>query len=194
MTDHKAIPDAELHEPKGVAGAAAGTTYHADGAGSGSWSLPSASSQSASITLGKTANNTSATTITVLDTYYPAAGTFNEEDAEGMTTTVATGRLNVATAGDYDADASISIISSRSTAVVCFSFLVDGVATGGRIRRKIGTGSDVGAIAIHAHLHGLAAANYIQLGITFLTGEGGVAGDTVTVENCIFNAHLTKAS
>lgn len=35
---HSAIPNADLHEPKGASGAASGTVYVADGAGSGSWS------------------------------------------------------------------------------------------------------------------------------------------------------------
>lgn len=35
---HRDIPDSELHEPKGVAGANVNTVYVADGAGSGSWS------------------------------------------------------------------------------------------------------------------------------------------------------------
>lgn len=34
---HKDIVDAELHEPKGIATAAAGTAYIADSAGSGAW-------------------------------------------------------------------------------------------------------------------------------------------------------------
>lgn len=34
---HKDIPDAQLHEPKGVATASTKTVYHADGLGSGSW-------------------------------------------------------------------------------------------------------------------------------------------------------------
>lgn len=34
---HSAIPDAQLHEPKGVASAVANTTYIANGGGSGSW-------------------------------------------------------------------------------------------------------------------------------------------------------------
>lgn len=38
--EHKDIPDSGLHEPKGVATAAAGTTYVADGSGSGSWIIP----------------------------------------------------------------------------------------------------------------------------------------------------------
>lgn len=37
---HKDIPDAGLHEPKGVASAAAGTVYVANGSGSGSWTDP----------------------------------------------------------------------------------------------------------------------------------------------------------
>ena len=37
---HKDIPEAGLHEPKGVSTAAAGTVYVADGAGSGAWEDP----------------------------------------------------------------------------------------------------------------------------------------------------------
>lgn len=35
--EHKNIADANLHEPKGVAGASSGTVYVADGLGSGAW-------------------------------------------------------------------------------------------------------------------------------------------------------------
>ena len=34
---HKTLPDSELHEPKGVAGAQTGSVYKANGSGSGSW-------------------------------------------------------------------------------------------------------------------------------------------------------------
>ena len=37
MTVHKNLTGTDLHEPKGVAGAASGQTYHANGAGSGVW-------------------------------------------------------------------------------------------------------------------------------------------------------------
>lgn len=36
---HSAIPDAQLHEPKGVAAAATGKSYIANGSGSGTWSF-----------------------------------------------------------------------------------------------------------------------------------------------------------
>lgn len=37
MTDHSALANSELHEPKGVAAASDGQVYVADGAGSGAW-------------------------------------------------------------------------------------------------------------------------------------------------------------
>lgn len=37
MPEHNVLTGAQLHEPKGVASAAAGTSYKADGLGSGSW-------------------------------------------------------------------------------------------------------------------------------------------------------------
>ncbi|MEL7422971.1 MAG: hypothetical protein AAFN81_08280 [Bacteroidota bacterium] len=43
---HRDIPDAQLHEPKGVNIAAQGTAYIADGAGSGSWTSPLLKGQS----------------------------------------------------------------------------------------------------------------------------------------------------
>lgn len=38
--EHALIPDAQLHEPKGVASATAKTMYVANGAGSGTWTFP----------------------------------------------------------------------------------------------------------------------------------------------------------
>ena len=40
MAEHKDLPDAQLHEPKGAASASAGQVYISDGAGSGSWVRP----------------------------------------------------------------------------------------------------------------------------------------------------------
>jgi len=40
MPLHSALTGTDLHEPKGVAAAAAGKTYLSDGLGSGSWAVP----------------------------------------------------------------------------------------------------------------------------------------------------------
>jgi hypothetical protein len=42
MVEHVSLTDPNLHEPKGVALATSGTVYVANGVGSGSWQLPSA--------------------------------------------------------------------------------------------------------------------------------------------------------
>jgi hypothetical protein len=133
--------------------------------------------------IGQATNNTSATTVTALDTYYPVAGTWTSIQTRGFTQTLTTGLSTVARDGDYMASFDASMISSRSTAVVTFAWLVNGSQQGPRLRRKIGTGSDVGYVGLFTKLVGLSAGDTIQVGVTFLTGEGGVAGDTITVEN-----------
>ncbi len=40
MAEHRNLTGASLHEPKGVESATSGTVYHANGAGSGSWTNP----------------------------------------------------------------------------------------------------------------------------------------------------------
>jgi hypothetical protein len=133
--------------------------------------------------IGQSTNNATATTITALDTYYPIAGTWTSINARGMTQTLTTGLTTVGKDSDYIANADISIISSRSTVVVTGSWLVNGSPVGPRIRHKLGTGSDVVGLALYTKLIGLSASDTIQFGVTMLTGEGGTAGDTVTVEN-----------
>jgi hypothetical protein len=43
MAQHSEISDPDIHEPKGITTAAAGTVYKADGSGSGDWELPTVS-------------------------------------------------------------------------------------------------------------------------------------------------------
>ena len=79
--------------------------------------------------------------------------------------------------------------------IPCFSFLKNGAYVAGtpRIRRKIGTGADVGATSLSTTFHGLVATDYIQCAVQLITGEGANAGgQTVTIENGILNFNLTK--
>lgn len=56
---HRDIPDAQLHEPKGVSTASSGQVYTSDGAGSGSWQLPQLQGQdAANATFIPTSNGT----------------------------------------------------------------------------------------------------------------------------------------
>jgi len=56
--EHKNLPNAELHEPKGVSAASAGQVYVADGASSGAWA-----SQDHAFAQGYIEGNASSTTI-----------------------------------------------------------------------------------------------------------------------------------
>ena len=49
MPEHSALTGASLHEPKGVAAAANGEVYIADGAGSGAWTALNADYSSSTI-------------------------------------------------------------------------------------------------------------------------------------------------
>lgn len=59
MALHRDLTGSDLHEPKGVAGAAAGRVYVANGSGSGAWSLPAA----ANVSVADTSNVLTATTV-----------------------------------------------------------------------------------------------------------------------------------
>lgn len=69
MVEHVSIPDDGLHEPKGITGAAEGTAYIADGAGSGDWRETRYPTRSAG--QGYVRGNTSVTT-------FPGVGDGNE--------------------------------------------------------------------------------------------------------------------
>lgn len=61
MADHASLTGAELHEPKGVATAAAGQVYIADGSGSGDWNVVSFDSVAAGTIIGHSIVSTAAT-------------------------------------------------------------------------------------------------------------------------------------
>jgi len=70
MAEHNTLTGASLHEPKGAATAALGEVYVADGAGSGSWAIPTG------VRMGWWDYNDALTAtapiaLTVADTYYP---------------------------------------------------------------------------------------------------------------------------
>lgn len=217
---HEDIVDPYIHEPKGIAAATTGQVYVADGAGGGAWSASESgintggngqqyrsngsgggswvsSGDFSSVTLGAATDNATATTLTAQDTWYPVAGTWvvgPEDTMVGATT----GLLTCTTAGTYQIEASLSIIASTSSDTFNFSVLVDGayVAATARIRRKIGTGGDVGALSVHATLT-VTAGQTVGLGIAALTAEGAdapPAGTTCTVENASLSATLLISS
>lgn len=82
MALHRDLTGADLHEPKGVSGAANKTTYVADGAGSGAWAKPEA----AHVTILDTAGNFVGTDVeTALAELYAGFGIIDGEFADVST-------------------------------------------------------------------------------------------------------------
>jgi len=192
--EHDSISNTEVHSPKGFDAASNDSVLTKDSAGAVEWvpkgTLIESVSATGDLTIGHTVNNATATTATALDTYYPLAGTWTEHHTDNMSTVAATGRFIIDTNfdGDYSIEAIISMIASRGSDVVCFSFIKNGSYVAGtpRIRRKIGTGADVGALSVATTFHGLVATDYIQCAVQLITGDGAnTAGDTVTIENAV---------
>jgi hypothetical protein len=147
--------------------------------------LPNATAE---LTIGHTTDNSTATTCTALDTYYPLAGTWTAHHTNNITLDGSTGKFTIATGrdGDYEFVAELSMIASRASDILCFSFIKNGAYVTGtpRIRRKIGTAADVGALSVSAQFHGLVATDYIQCAVQLITGDGAnTAGDSATIEN-----------
>lgn len=76
MTEHRVLPDSQLHEPKGIVTAAAGEVYVADGLNSGDWIPLSADNVVGSVSCGwwdyeDTATSTTPIALTLAGTQYP---------------------------------------------------------------------------------------------------------------------------
>ena len=187
------ITDPNLPEPKGAAAAAANAVYIADGLGSGSWADIASTENDAELSLGSSTLNATTTVLTALDIYYIIGGTWTQENAAGMTTVIGTGRLVATTPGEYSLKVDLSVIASENSKVYSYAFMKNGSKFGPRIRRKQGTGTDVGTISLHTDVENVIAGDYFQICVAGITGDTPpTAGQTITAENAIFSAELIR--
>ena len=125
-------------------------------------------------------NATAATTITVAGTYYKAAGTttidtslhdFSDGGVDNRLKYTGTPSRHVNIA------AALSMTCGGSNQILGFKLAKNGVVIDNSVaRRKIGTGSDIGGIGVHAHVD-MVTDDYIEL---WCTNETSTA--TVTIE------------
>lgn len=197
-TQHKNLTGTNLHEPKGVASATSGQVYIADGAGSGSWGVV-AGLPHAQIYI---AGNTDIVDITNKGTYYaavPVAGDgWQEYDAEGLTTSLATGRIVVPSstyAGQYFLHATLTIGSSRVNNDFAFKFAKNGNVFG----NIQGQQANVPAYADHLQvsgfqiIHGAVANDYFQVFVTFPGTGAEQDGDDVYIISANFAMYVISA-
>lgn len=120
MPLHSALTDPEIHEPKGVAAAAAGKTYLSDGVGSGSWVVPPYTvtgviddvSTAASIYLAVPYAGTVTKVVTVLaGSITTSNGTITVKNAAGSSMGTLTITQSGSAAGDVD---TLSPVSNNS--------------------------------------------------------------------------------
>jgi len=132
--------------------------------------------------------SSAATTVSVAGTYYKAAGTttlvagaYEFDDDSGTSNRLKyTGSVPV----HADIVATISMTAAASNQVIGFKVAKGGmVMDASTVRRKVGTGSDLGALVCRASVS-LATGDYVELWVTNETTT-----TTVTVDN--MNFHVT---
>jgi hypothetical protein len=213
---HKDIPEAQLHEPKGAStstsgqvlvssggastwgdmadiattGATAGQSFIADGSGGGTWKLEQAYGEMEIIqnSTGQVLTAASDSTLYtnsdyVLMTQWVAGET-------GGVTYAANG-LTVPTTGEYTLASWFNQTSSINNVLVGVKFAVNGVIpTAGTVptlRRKIGTGADVGSLS-GSKLVSLTAGDTVTLYIACDSNA------TITTSDAVIDLSMVKAS
>ena len=127
-------------------------------------------------------SSSAATTLADTTTWVDAGGTFTLADANNWEMTE-NGRLYYTGAADREVNinASVSMTAAGVNVVVEWSIGVDGtVLTPSIIRRKIGTGSDVGAAAVIAHAD-ISNGSYVSLMVRNITSATTVTADLANV-------------
>lgn len=122
---HSVIPDAQLHEPKGIVSAASGKVYVANGAGSGVWQYPSGQRfAELYITSGATTQALT-TTAARLD---PGTA-WTQGVIKGLTTTAGDGTITLTGTGNYEVAFWISFNTDAVAAGTLYTFYyaLDGV-------------------------------------------------------------------
>jgi hypothetical protein len=186
---HSAIADPDIHEPKGVAAAAAGKVYVANGTGSGVWGLPlptgvdSATSGQVLVADGVGSatwqavpasdgdygemyvqGNATATTITTSSTFVQVSAGATAGQLSGPTHSG--GALTLITSAKYLMEASLTLFGIAATTIVWeVDFLVNGAAFG-RKQAVTTTGTELVPIDIKAISGLLSVGDTIAIGIS----------------------------
>ncbi len=116
MIEHANIPDAYLHEPKGVAGASSGQIYVADGASSGSWKSPLIAVGQMGFSTNTTATLVAAASDATLATdgdYVKVTANLIGSSLSGVS--FLTDKLVVVTAGIYSYSLTASVVTAGAS-------------------------------------------------------------------------------
>ena len=123
---HAAIPDAQLHEPKGVASATAGTAYIADGAGSGVWYAVQ-KSQASCLKASASGATTGLTNAFQVINNATLGGTivWTENNNVNLTTDTTSGYIQVSETGAYHITYMGNIVPATNGSIFHFTIGID---------------------------------------------------------------------
>ncbi len=186
-TEHSAIADPDIHEPKNVASANSGDVYVADGAGSGSWT------EGSGLTYGELffTGSTIATLTTTSATYVLMEGSSEgwvSELSNNLTLSSAASSMTIITPGIYEFSAYFTLKTTGAIEIYKTAFAIDGTAStqGAPIRRDSGI-DEVGAYAMSSLLD-LDTSAAITI---MVQNEAGT--NTPIATDCTFLGKLLKA-
>lgn len=121
------------------------------------------------------------TSITQIGTYVKVNGTFGLDAHNHLTTPDTTGRITYTgtSARHFHLVSSISMTCAANNQIVSFRIAVNGVTDAAtQLRRKIGTGTDIGSTALHGD-EVLSQNDYVELYVANLTSTANI-----TIEDC----------
>lgn len=189
--EHATLTEAYLHEPKGISTATAGKVYVANGAGSGTWSLPSGSAYGELyITSGATAFAlAAASAYSKLDpgTEWTANGSSN------VTLDGTNGQLTVGIAGVYKLDFWMNFTTASLAASTQYSFkyAVNGTTAPRSVAvQKFTNGSD----RLHIAASGFATLAANDIISIHVAGDGTSSSTNITPVEAGLSVVLIKVS
>lgn len=175
---HRNIPDADLHEPKGIAAATANKVYVSDGSGSGTWgALPGKLYSEIYIDTGVTA-----VTLAAASAYAKLnpSGEWTENISNGLVATPLEGEITLTTAGVYLIEFWIvfdtAAIAANSN--YRFKFAFNGTPGPRVVETKKTTN---GVDRLHLSAQGLVTASANDILTIHASGDGTSSGTAITV-------------
>jgi len=174
QVQHSALPDSQLHEPKGVASAASGKVYVANGSGSGEWQYVAGHAYGDLYITNSSTSQTLAAASALAKLNPTGAWTTN--GYQNITPSAADGQFTIVQSGVYQLDFWIvfETASIASGSVYNFHYAINGTASTRKVYAKKPTN---GVDTIH-----LAVNGYVTLSagdvLTMYVGGGATSSGT----------------
>lgn len=123
------------------------------------------------------------TSITQIGTYVKVSGTFGLDAHNHLTTPDTTGRITYTGTSQrhFHLVSSVSMTCAANNQTVSFRIAVNGTTDPStQLRRRIGTGTDIGSTALHGD-EVLTTNDYVELYVANLTSTANI-----TIQDCYF--------